>query len=133
MNKTFEGKIVRFSDQIDMDTRTMHTEVQVPNSNYLLVPGMYASVKIPIRSANSVLLAPVQAVQAGQGGKGTVLVVGAGNKIESRNVGMGLQSASQVEITSGLQENESIVYGSVQQFRPGEIVTPKQVEPAHMD
>lgn len=133
MNKTFDGKIVRFSDQIDMDTRTMHTEVQVPNSNYLLVPGMYASVKIPIRSANSVLLAPVQAVQAGQGGKGTVLVVGAGNKLESRNVGMGLQSASQVEITSGLQENESIVYGSVQQFRPGEIVTPKQVEPAHMD
>jgi RND family efflux transporter MFP subunit len=133
MNKTFDGKIVRFSDQIDTDTRTMHTEVQVPNPSYLLVPGMYASVKIPIRSANSVLLAPVQAVQAGQAGKGTVLAVGAGNKLESRSVGIGLQSASEVEITSGLQENESIVYGSVQQFRPGEVVTPKLVEPAHMD
>jgi RND family efflux transporter MFP subunit len=133
MNKTFDGKIVRFSDQIDMDTRTMHTEVQVPNPSYALVPGMYASVKIPIRSADSVLLAPVQAVEAGQGGKGTVLVVGAGNKLESRSVGIGLQSASEVEITSGLQQNESIVYGSVDQFRPGEVVTPKQVEPAHMD
>ncbi len=133
MNKTFDGKIVRFSDQIDTDTRTMHTEVQVPNSDYLLVPGMYASVKIPIRSSDNVLLAPVQAVQAGQAGKGAVLVVGAGNKLESRSVGIGLQSASEVEITSGLQENESIVYGSVQQFRPGEVVTPKQVEPAHMD
>jgi RND family efflux transporter MFP subunit len=133
MNKTFEGKIVRFSDQIDTDTRTMHTEVQVPNPSYLLVPGMYASVKIPIRSADNVLLAPVQAVEAGQAGKGTVLVVGAGNKLESRSVGIGLQSASELEITSGLQENESIVYGSVQQFRPGEVVMPKQVEPAHMD
>jgi RND family efflux transporter MFP subunit len=133
MNKTFEGKIVRFSDQIDMDTRTMHTEVQVPNPSYLLVPGMYASVKIPIRSADNVVLAPVQAVDAGQGGKGTVLVVGAGNKLESRSVGIGLQSASEVEITSGLQESESIVYGSVQQFRPGEVITPKQVEPAHMN
>lgn len=133
MNKTFAGKIVRFSDQIDTDTRTMHTEVQVPNPSYLLVPGMYASVKIPIRSADNVLLAPVQAVETGQAGKGTVLVVGAGNKLESRSVGVGLQSASEVEITSGVQENESIVYGSVQQFRPGEVVTPKQVEPAHMD
>jgi multidrug efflux pump subunit AcrA (membrane-fusion protein) len=75
----------------------------------------------------------VQAVEAGQAGKGTVLVVGAGNKLESRSVGIGLQSASELEITSGLQENESIVYGSVQQFRPGEVVMPKQVEPAHMD
>lgn len=133
MNKTFQGKIVRFSDQIDLETRTMHTEVQVPNPNYVLVPGMYASVKIPIHSADNVLIAPVQAVQPGQAGKGTVMVVGPGNKLESRGVVLGLQSASEVEITSGVQENEPIVYGSVQQFRPGEVITPKLVEPAHME
>ncbi len=133
MNKMFQGKIVRFSDQIDLETRTMHTEVQVPNANYVLVPGMYASVKIPIHSADNVLIAPVQAVQPGQAGKGTVMVVGGGNKLESRSVMLGLQSASEVEITSGVQENESIVYGSVQQFRTGEVVTPKPVEPAHME
>ncbi len=47
--KAFSGKVVRFSGQIDLQTRTMHTEVQVPNSNYELVPGMYASVEIPFR------------------------------------------------------------------------------------
>ena len=132
MNKTFPGKIVRFSDQIDMDTRTMHTEVQVPNPGYVLVPGMYASVRIPIHSADNVLVAPIQAVQPGQPGKGTVMVVAPGNKVESRTVAVGLESATEVEITSGVQEGESIIYGSVQQFRPGEVVTPQVVEPLHM-
>ena len=129
MNKTFDGKIIRFSDQIDMDTRTMHTEVQVPNPSYLLVPGMYASVKIPLRTNSNVLVAPVQAVQIGQNGKGTALVVGAGNKIESRDLVLGLQSSSEVEVTSGLKENESIVFGSLGQYRPGEVVAPKLVVP----
>jgi RND family efflux transporter MFP subunit len=133
LNRSFEGKIVRFADQIDMDTRTMHTEVQVPNPKYELVPGMYASVKIPIHSADNVLIAPVQAVQAEQGAKGKVLVVGPGNRIESREVGLGLQSASEVEITSGLKENEAIVYGSLGQYQPGEIVAPKVVEPVRME
>ena len=76
MNKTFNGKIVRFSDQIDTATRTMHTEVDVPNPKYELVPGMYASVKIPLHSVANVLTVPVQAVQSASEGKGTVLVVG---------------------------------------------------------
>lgn len=133
MNKTFEGKIIRFSDQIDMDTRTMHTEVQVPNLSYVLVPGMYASVKIPIHSADNVLVAPVQAVQLGQAGKGTVMVVGPENKLQSRAVNLGLESPSEIEITSGVQEGDQIIYGSVQQFRQGEAITPKLVEPARMD
>ena len=60
----FDGKIVRFSDQIDTQTRTMHTEVQVPNPNDELVPGMYASVKIPQRAVKDVLTLPVQAVHS---------------------------------------------------------------------
>ena len=132
LNKTFEGKVVRFSDQIDLTTRTMHTEVDVPNPKFELVPGMYASVKLPLHSATNVLTAPVQAVQMGEEGKGVVLVVGAGNKIERRDVTAGLQSASNVEITSGLKENETIIFGSMEQFRPGEMVAPRLVEPSRM-
>ena len=129
MDRAFEGKIIRFSDQIDMATRTMHTEVDVPNPQYQLVPGMYASVKIPLRTAAKVLTVPVQAFQAGAEGKGIVFVVGPGNKIERREVAVGLQSSSDVEITSGLQENETVIFGSLSQYRPGEIVAPKFVEP----
>ena len=130
VNRTFEGKIVRFSDQIDTATRTMHTEVDVPNPRYELVPGMYASVKIPLHSAAKVLTLPIQAIQAGETGKGTVLVVNGNNEIETRNVAVGLQSASQVEITSGLQENETVIFGSQGQFKNGELVFPKLVVPS---
>ena len=133
MDRTFEGKIIRFSDQIDMATRTMHTEVDVPNPKYQLVPGMYASVKIPLHTAAKVLTVPVQAFQAGDEGKGIVFVVGPGNKIERRDVKVGLQSANDVQIISGLQENETIIFGSLGQYRPGEIVAPKIVQPSSMN
>jgi RND family efflux transporter MFP subunit len=130
INRTFTGKIGRFSDQIDTTTRTMHTEVDVPNPQYQLVPGMYASVKMPLHTAANVLAIPIQAVQAGGAGRGTVLVVDHGNTIENRNVALGMQSAADVEITSGLQENETVIFGSQGQFRTGEIVSPKIVVPS---
>jgi len=133
MDRSFEGKIIRFSDQIDLTTRTMHTELDVPNPKYQLVPGMYASVKIPLHESAKVLTVPVQAFQTGGEGKGIVLVVGPGNKIERRDVAVGLQSATDVEITSGLQENETVIFGSLGQYRPGEIVAPKLVEPSRME
>jgi RND family efflux transporter MFP subunit len=133
INRAFNGKIVRFSDQIDTTTRTMHTEVDVPNPKYELVPGMYASVKIPLHSAANVLTVPVQAVQSAGEKKGSVLIVDQANKIESRSVTLGMQSATEVEITSGLQENEMVIFGAQGQFKPGEIIAPKVVEPSGIE
>ena len=133
MDRTFQGKIIRFSDQIDTTTRTMHTEVDVPNPKYELVPGMYASVKIPLHAAAKVLTVPIQAFQSAGEGKGVVLAVGPGNKVERREVASGLQSATDVEIISGLQENDTVIFGSLGQYRPGEIVAPKLVEPSRME
>lgn len=130
LNRTLEGQIVRISDQIDMQTRTMRAEVHVQNPKDELVAGMYASVQIPLRRALHVLAVPVQAVQPAEEGKGTVLLVGEGNKLERRNVTLGLQSATEVEITSGLQENQLVVFGEQAQFRPGELVSPKLVAPS---
>src|SRR5260370_28409934 len=60
-NRTFNVKIVRFSDQIDTTTRTMHTEVDIPNPKYELGSGMYASVNVPLHSVATVLTLPRQA------------------------------------------------------------------------
>ena len=130
VNKTFDGKIVRFSDQIDTATRTMHTEVDVPNPKFELVPGMYASVKMPLHSAVNVLTVPIQAIRASGSGKGTVLVVDQNNKIESREVVLGMQSAAEVEITSGLRESETVIFGAQGQYKVGELVSPKLVAPS---
>jgi RND family efflux transporter MFP subunit len=128
LDKTFPGKISLFSGQIDSQTRTMHTEVEVPNPNYLLVPGMYASVEIPVHSVGNVLTLPVQAVQTTGDGKGTVMVVNSQNTLESHDVVIGLQTATEVEILSGLQENEMVLFGGQGQYKPGQVVSPKVIE-----
>ncbi|MFZ3215034.1 MAG: efflux RND transporter periplasmic adaptor subunit [Candidatus Acidiferrales bacterium] len=127
LQKSFTGKIVRYSDQIDMATRTMHTEIDVPNANYEIVPGMYASVKIPLHSAADVLTVPLQAVQSTAPGQGTVLVVNATNHLERRTVKLGLETATDAEVLSGLSENESVVFGEQNQFKEGQMVSPQLV------
>jgi len=132
-NRTFNGKIVRFSDQIDTTTRTMHTEIDIPNPRYELVPGMYATVDIPLHTAHDVLTLPVQAVQTSGEDRGAALVVSANNKIESRDVTLGLQNANYIEITSGLRENDLVVFGEQSQFKPGELIVPQLVSPAGLE
>jgi RND family efflux transporter MFP subunit len=133
LHKTFAGKIVRFSDQIDPATRTMHTEVTVPNLNYELVPGMYASVKIPLHSVADVLTVPVQAIQSSGTGQGTALVVNSSNHLERRQVKLGLQTAADAEVLSGLHENESVVFGEQNQFKEGQQVSPQLVTAPGME
>src|ERR1700756_4988318 len=132
-NQKFQGKIVRFSGQIDTQTRTMHTEVDVKNPKYELVPGMYATVQIPLHTVISVLTVPTQAVQTSSGNHGTVLVVNSSLKIEKRDVVLGLQTATDTEILSGLQEKEMVVFGEQSQYKPGELVQPSVVTPSEME
>jgi RND family efflux transporter MFP subunit len=131
--KSFTGKVIRVSDQIDLQTRTMHTEVEVPNPSNELVPGMYASAEIPLQTAQKALTLPMQAVQPGGPDKGTVLVVNGADQIERRTVTLGLQTGTQVEIVSGLNENDRVVFGSQGQYQPGELVSPKVVQAQEME
>lgn len=130
LKKTFSAQIVRTADQIDSQTRTMHTELNVPNPNYELVPGMYASVKIPLHTAAHVLTLPIQAVVSNTAGEGSVLVVDSSHHIENRTVKLGLESATDYEIISGLQEGEMVVFGEQDQYRPGQLVQPNLAGPA---
>jgi len=130
IDKAFSGKITLFSDQIDPGTRTMHTEITVPNPKYLIVPGMYATVEILLHSVQNVLTVPVQAVRPSDETHGSLLVVGSDNRIEQRAVVLGLQSATDVEIVSGLREGEQVIFGEQSQYKPGEQVVPKVVTPS---
>jgi RND family efflux transporter MFP subunit len=129
LEKTVEGKIVRVSGQIDLDTRTMHTELQVDNPNYELIPGMYASVQIPLHTAENALTVPIQAFQSSGEGRGTVLVVNSSNRIELRAVNVGLQTANLIQLTSGVKEGESVVIGDQGLYRSGEPVKPVTAAP----
>jgi RND family efflux transporter MFP subunit len=132
-NKTFPGTIAQFSDQIDTQTRTMHAEVHVPNPNGELVPGIYASVLVPLHTVQHVLTLPIQVVQSAKENQGTVLVVNSSNHIEQRTITLGLQTSAFAEILSGLQENEMVVFGDPRQFQVGELVSPKLTDSPEKD
>ena len=133
INKTFQGKVARFSDQIDTTTRTMHTEIDVPNPKYILVPGMYASVKLPLQTAHQVLTLPDQAIQSTSEERGIVMVVKRDNTLDRRDVTLGLRTPTEIEVVSGLQANEMVVFGEQSQYKSGEHVTPKLVQPPQAD
>jgi RND family efflux transporter MFP subunit len=128
LDRSFTGKIVRTSDEIDLSTRTMHTEVQVKNAAYQIVPGMYATVSLPLHSAENVLAIPLQAVQTSGVDQGTVLVVDKSNRIQRRQVTLGLQNATDVEIKSGLNAGDVVIFGDQSQYQPGEVVAPKAIK-----
>jgi len=99
--------------------------VDVPNAKYELIPGMYASVKIPLHTVTGALTVPVQAVRSSGGGEGVVLTVDATNHVRRRQVKLGLETATDAEILGGLQENETVIFGEQNQFHDGQLVAPK--------
>ncbi len=127
LSRTFQGKVARFSGLINFETRTMHTEVDVPNPNYVLVPGMYAYVRLPVRSAAHALTIPIQALNRTGPDAGAVLVVDGDDEIEPKTVVLGLETASEVQILSGLHPGERVVFGESGRFHAGEKVNPVPV------
>jgi RND family efflux transporter MFP subunit len=121
--RTFAGKIVRFSRALDANTRTMLSEVDVPNHDLSLNPGMYAETTIQLQRKNDVLILPAQAVVQ-NGDQSFVLVVDATNHVEKRTVSLGIQTSNRVEITSGLQTGDNVIAAGQSGYQPGEVVSP---------
>lgn len=129
LNRSFPGRVARFSDKVMSATRTMDAEVDVPNPGLLLIPGMYAEVNLSLDHRNGVLAVPIPAVDVGSDeSAGQVAVVTSGNRIELRKVRLGLQTANSVEIQAGLTEGELVVTGNRGSLRAGEQVRPKLTE-----
>ncbi len=126
LDRNFEGKVSRFADAVNQETRTMHTEVDVPNKDGSIVEGMYADVNLTLARKASVLAVPVQAVTR-NGEHTSVLIVNRQDRIEEREVKLGLEGANEIEIVSGVSPNERVMVGSRGEFNPGDVVAPKIV------
>ena len=121
--RTFIGKIIRFSRALDANTRTMLTEVDVPNPDLILSPGMYAETMIQLQQKNDTLTLPAQAVVQ-DGDQNYVLVVDSTNHVARRNITLGIQTANRMEILSGLQAGERVIASGQTSYQSGEAVTP---------
>jgi RND family efflux transporter MFP subunit len=127
MNRTFPGRVARFSDRVEQSTRTMKTEVDVPNPTLVLVPGMYAQVDLVTEQRRDVLAVPVEAVD-GSGSAARVFTVQPSGTIQIVSVRLGIETAQQIEIRSGdLKEGDQVVVGSRAGLKDGNRVQPKVI------
>jgi RND family efflux transporter MFP subunit len=127
LGKTFKGEVKRFSPDVVANTRTMHTEVDVRNTDGSLVPGLYAEATLLIEQKQDALSVPLQAISR-SGDQSSIFVVGPGNKLDVRQVTLGIQTANDAEITSGVSPNDQIVVSDRSGLKAGQIVTPQAVE-----
>jgi RND family efflux transporter MFP subunit len=125
-NETFTGKISRFTHDVNDDTRTMTTEIEVPNRNLALMPGMYATVILKVEDRPQALAVPIEAVASDK--TPTVYVVNQDNQIEVRHVKLGLETPDDYEVLSGLHEGDMVVVGNLAGFQAGQKVEPKLIQ-----
>ena len=127
LNQDIVGKVSRFAQSLDVQTRTMETEIDFENSNGKLLPGMYTETVLQLSDRKDVLVVPMEAVTQ-NAGEARILVVNGQNIVEERKVKLGTQGKSTVEVLSGLTDGERIIVGNQSQFRSGQKVIPKEIK-----
>src|ERR1700746_3355766 len=128
LNQEITGKVSRFADSLDMQTRTMETEIDFDNRSGKLISGMYTETQLVLAEKPNALSVPLEAV-AENGNDATVLLVTPQSTIELRKVRLGIPGKSRVEVVAGLKEGDRVVIGNRSQYREGEKVQPKEAAP----
>lgn len=123
VNRTLTGKIVRFTRNVSLATRTMETEIDVENKDLSLAPGMYANATLELERKDNVLTIPLQAVVK-NGDQTSVLVVDSQNRVQPRNIQLGLQGSMLAEVVSGLNEGDRVITSAQAKYQPRETVKP---------
>jgi RND family efflux transporter MFP subunit len=124
LSQIFQGRISRFSGTLDSATRTMETEVDLPNPNNVIKPGMFGYATLALDRRLDALSVPVQAL-SGRTSPASVLVVNSDRRLEERQVALGLETPDRIEALSGLKENDLVVVGARGNLKPGLLVEPK--------
>jgi RND family efflux transporter MFP subunit len=127
LDKVVPGKVTRFSVDVTADTRTMHTEVDVLNPAHVLMPGLYAEATLTLERKNSALVVPLQAVNQA-GGQATIFLVDPNSTLQERKITLGLETATDAEVLSGLNEGDRVVVSDRSALKAGLHVKPQEVE-----
>jgi multidrug efflux system membrane fusion protein len=121
----FSGNVVRNADSIDTTTRTLLTEIDVPNPKGELLPGAYAQVHFDLKIPAVRLSVPVNALMFRSEGT-RAAVVDANGKVHLQPVVIGRDYGLDVEILSGLQPSDSVVLNPSDSLEDGQRVSVKQ-------
>ncbi|HEY7402295.1 MAG TPA: efflux RND transporter periplasmic adaptor subunit [Candidatus Angelobacter sp.] len=120
----FNGKVVRTADAIDLATRTLLTEIDVPNPGGRLLPGSYAEVHFAVPIQITRMSVPVNTILFRPEGP-RVAVVGPDHKVHLKAISIGRDFGTKIEILGGLDANDQIVLNPADSLEEGQEVNIK--------
>jgi RND family efflux transporter MFP subunit len=121
--RTFSGTITRTADALDLSTRTLLTEVQVPNPDGALRPGMYLQVKFVFERQVPTVLIPAAALSTRAEGP-RLAVLDAQNRVHYRTVELGRDFGMETEVLAGIDRGETVVVNPSDDLSEGTLVEP---------
>jgi membrane fusion protein (multidrug efflux system) len=124
---SFDGVVARYSNSLDLGTRTMLTEIDLRNARHDLYPGMYANVTLELERHRDALELPESAI--GESSDGKYVMVAQDGKLRKQEVTLGINNGKSAEIVSGLGGGESVVVNLDPSIVPDEAVTIVQQKP----
>jgi RND family efflux transporter MFP subunit len=130
INRSLVGKVVRFTRDVNSETRSMETEVDVDNKDLSIAPGMYANTMLRLAHVEDVITIPIEALVI-QGRQQVLYALDDSNHVHIRPVRVGIEGSRLAEIKSGLQPGERVIVGGQDKYQDGEAVEPEVAqEPA---
>ena len=127
--RVFKGEISRFAGALDIASRTLETEIRLPNPKNELFPGMYGEARFSFPSAQPAILLPSNAAIINTAGT-LVAIVGDGDKIHLQHVTLGRDFGNQVEVLDGLTPGSRVVAAPRDSLYEGLEVTPVAADAA---
>ncbi len=121
LNQTFAGHVTRFTNKVDQSTRTMTTQVDVPNPDGNILPGMYAEATLGLDHHRDVLTVPLEALDRTAAGVRVYAV--RGGTIEIVPVELAIEDDQKAEVKSGLNEGDVVVTARRASLKQGQRVT----------
>jgi membrane fusion protein (multidrug efflux system) len=119
--KTFDAQISRFTYALDEATRTMLVEVDLPNPELILRPGMYAIIRVGLEKHNDALQIPVEALVMEKAN--AFAFVAENGKAKRKAIPIGFNDGAKVEVLSGLTDKEQVILMSKLTLADGAPVT----------
>jgi len=124
--QSFHGSVTRYANALDEATKTMLTEIEMPNPTGALRPGMYASVQLEVERKKDALLVPVQALLVEKAGASVFAV--ADGKAKKTPVRTAFNDGVNVEITDGVKLGQPVILVGKQTLNDGQAVKPVEAK-----
>jgi RND family efflux transporter MFP subunit len=119
--RTFSGKVTRFAQALDPKTRSMPVELDVINKDQMLAPGMYPTVRWPVRSSDQALFVPKTSVVMTT--QRTFVVRDRDGKAEWVDVQKGPADGDLIRVTGPLQAGDLVVKRATDEIRQGVVLS----------